>query len=208
MGVNNIREYLCPFHAHSYLPVLQMCFTYQSRRSESMVRFFPVFFSANSRRVHVAVLAFVWVTGLICGAVTAGSAGSSFHSLMRFAPSGQMSIVSLLISVLLPLLVSAIASNCFRYWLLCLFAFVRAFLLSCILFGVAIAYGSAGWLIGFLFLFSDILSAPVLVWYWFRSIAGSKSTFRCGTVVLLLLILIGLFDGRFVAPFLANLLTL
>ena len=43
-----------------------------------MVRFFPVFFSANSRKVHVAVLAFVWVTGLISGAVTAGSAALPF----------------------------------------------------------------------------------------------------------------------------------
>ena len=78
-----------------------------------MVRFFPVFFYANSREVCVAHLAFAWVLGLIIGSLTAVSADRSFLSLMHLAPSGQMSIVGLLVSILLPLLFSAIGLSAF-----------------------------------------------------------------------------------------------
>lgn len=173
-----------------------------------MVRFFPVFFYANSRKVYVARLAFAWILGLVCGSMTALSADRSFLPLMRLAPLGQMSIVGLLVSILLPFLFSAVGLSLFGHWFLTLFVFVRAFLLSCVMSGVFITYGSAGWIVDLLFLFSDFLFTPVLLWFWIHSAGCKQYVMRCGTVVLFLLLVIGYLDFRFVSPFLAGLLTM
>ena len=54
------------------------------------------------------------------------------------------------------------------------FCFFKAFSLGYCISGVCILYGSAGWLVRLLLLFSSTVSAPVLYWFWLRHISGAK----------------------------------
>ena len=153
------------------------------------------------------LLAFSWVLGLFAGAVCAIMSGNSLSSMMRTAASGSVSIVSLMSAVLLPLLFSAFAVYISQIWLLFPLAFGKAFLFSFLGVGLMTAYGSAGWLVRCLFMFSDCLILPVLWLYWLRSLEGwNRFSIRNATTAFLTAGIIGSFDYYVVSPFLASLL--
>lgn len=207
MSVHRIRDYLCPHHALSSC----LCFNYVCcsfcRRYESMVRFFPVTFSVKSRRFCVAVLAFAWIAGLISGALTAYSADLSFISMMRRTPVSPASIVGLLLSLLLPFLLSAIAFSVSQHWLLILISFLKGLFFSCISSGIVRSYGSAGWLLNTFLLFSDSLSLPVLFWFWIHVLTRRDTLKFCCFLSVVFVMLVCCVDFRFISPFLADLLT-
>ncbi len=173
-----------------------------------MVSFFPVNITLNSRKVYVVLLACAWFCGLLGGMLTAVFADDSFFSLMRRAPGSHVSIVGLLTTLLLPLLLSAFALYISQHWFLIILAFIKAFELALIGTGVAVSYGSGGWLVSFLFLCADVFSVPVFIWFWLFAFCEPSKSLRRGIGVFLFVLLIGCLNYRFVSPFLANLLTM
>jgi hypothetical protein len=115
---------------------------------------------------------------IFCGIAAVSCAGTQVSSLMREAFIRPVSIVSLAITVFLPLLISAFAVFTSRLWVLYPLAFYKAFVFSFSAYGALIAFGSAGWLIRFLLLFSDFLLLPVLYFFWHRQISGSGKKFK------------------------------
>ena len=118
-----------------------------------------------SRKYRTIFLAFCWIVGLAFGIELSFTAGDSFLYLMR-GSYGSVSIVHLLLITLLPFLFSGmilyIPSPSLLYGLclikgLC-FGFVSA--------GCLLAWGSAGWLVRLLLMFSDFLSLVPLWWCW------------------------------------------
>ena len=127
-----------------------------------------------TRKWDKLFLAFFWVAGLIAGGFVFHCSGSNFVSQMPLAVASQPSIFTLLISALLPFLFSAYAVYIGLPRILYGICFLKAWglgYLSCCVFA---AFGSAGWLVRWLFLFTDISAAAVLYCYCHRHISGVR----------------------------------
>jgi hypothetical protein len=121
---------------------------------------------------ETAIFLTVWIAGLILGTITAAAASNSYFLLMRMAPKSSVSIIGLAVTVLLPFLLTAFAVLADRSLWLYPICFLKVFAFAFCGYGISVAYGSAGWLVRFLFQFSDILSIPILFWFAFRYLRG------------------------------------
>ena len=125
---------------------------------------------------HPAFALFLWSgTGLILGTLFAAFADTSYVPLMRLAASSPVSILCHLASQLLPFLIAAYAVNISGLWLLYTVCSCKLFFFAYTGALIWIAFGSAGWLVRSLFLFSDIILVPVLCWYGYRRAIGNLS---------------------------------
>lgn len=117
--------------------------------------------------VSLALLILAWVGGLSAGYRIYRVAKSSFSALMLRVSSGSVSIVGFLLLVIFPFLISSIAvfkSNDLLIYILC---FAKALSYSITVFSVFSAFGSAGWLVVCLVMFSSnctLVSLFVLWW--------------------------------------------
>ena len=171
-----------------------------------MVCFFPVRFSPVTRSIPVVILASAWVCGLLAGTHIALSADLSFLSLMRPVLSEPVSIVSLLISQLLPVFFSAFAVMISVRWLFCILAFLEGFLLTYIGMGVMLSFGSAGWLPALLLSLSGGFCSCVILWFWISAlrfpVTGIHRRLALTTAAVLL---ISLMNHRYLYPFMTDL---
>lgn len=171
-----------------------------------MARFLHYDFPFFWRKASTAFLAMCWLLGLLSGAVLSGMAEPAFTSMMRAAAESRVSIVRLLTVTVLPFLCSAFAVYLSRPWLLLPIAFCKGLTVSCTAFGITAVYGSAGWLIRGLTMFSSFCTVPVLVFYWLKHISGER---RFSGVSLLLSLasvcLVCGIDYCYIAPILAKL---
>ena len=174
-----------------------------------MARFLHQDFTPYPTTRRLWILSAFWITGLLCGVASACYAGPPFLSLMRNAVFCSVSIICLLLTVFLPFLLSALAVffsvPCFLYPI----AFAKAFLLAFVSMGIFITFGSAGWLFRLLIGFGDIVSVPLLIWFWLRCLCADRKTchfdFMITTSLIFLIICI---DFRIISPFLADLINL
>ncbi|MBQ8768636.1 MAG: hypothetical protein IJZ15_03160 [Oscillospiraceae bacterium] len=156
---------------------------------------------------HPAFALLLWsVMGLILGTLFAAFADISCFSLMRQAVTAPVSIVVSFASQLLPFLIAAYAVNISGLWLLYTVC-------SCKLFSFAytgsliwVAFGSAGWLVRWLFLFSDIILVPVLCWYCFRRTLGDSSEKKDFRICIGFAVITALINCLFISPFLAKII--
>ena len=171
-----------------------------------MARFLLHDISHKSRRVAVLFLAFAFISGLLMGCVIQLSAEFDSYSWMRGTPDAPVSIVGLLSVILLPFLFSAFAVYSSQRWLLIPIAFCKALSFALVACGIGAAYGSAGWLMRILLMFTDIFSLPLLVLFWVRYCGGERrltlhSVFTYFTAAAC----IGSIDFFVISPFLAGL---
>ncbi len=163
--------------------------------------------SAFWRKFSVAFLACFTVSGLVLGAWIASRAGDEVLALMRTVPSHSMSIVGLLAVMGLPIFLSFFAVRFGHSWLLIPICFFQAFLWSyCGLLCVR-AFGSAGWLVQLLLMFSSGSGLPVLLLFSLRYISGERiltrrDCFLCLTAAAV----IGWLDCCVISPYLAMLI--
>lgn len=120
------------------------------------------------------LLAPCWCIGLILGLFAAGSASDVLVPMIRSALSCSVSFTGLLISAVLPFLLSAVAVSLSEPWLLLPISALKAFGFGYCACGVCLAFGSAGWLVRVLFLFTDVCVTPVLFFYWLRHTDGTS----------------------------------
>lgn len=178
------------------------------RRFDVMGRFLRLNLPTGRCKVSVTFLASSFFLGLCAGSWFSIQAGILIFPTMRTAASCGVSIPGLLSANLLPLLFSAFAVYISQIWLLVPIAFWKAFQFSYVGMGVMAAFGSAGWLIRLLMMFSDILMLGVLWWYWLRALSGRRG---CALVVSLVpfsaAVLIASLDYSVISPFLADMIT-
>lgn len=159
----------------------------------------------HSSRICIWILAFVWISGLICGVMYAAY-DATIISLMRMVCFNCVSIVGLATILILPLLISAVAVYFSKPAVIYLLSAFKAFSSGYCIYGTLAVYGSAGWLIRLLLLFSDTCITVVLMWFWIRHISGSKRALTADTAVCTVLAgLIGIIDYTVVSPFLVTL---
>lgn len=172
-----------------------------------MDRFLRLNLSFFHFKTNFVVLGFAWTIGLILGGFLSLSVDTIVSSSMRAAATSSMSIIGFLSVLLLPLVLSAFvvcfSKNCF----LVPIAFLKAILFSFVAVGVITSFGTAGWLVSCLLLFSDCLVLPLLWWFWLCSASAKRAdVLRCGFLVCVCILLIGCFDYYTVAPFLASII--
>lgn len=154
-----------------------------------------------------AVLAVVWILGLVFGSVLVTVSDDSYFLLMCEAANCPVSITGLIASVFLPFLISAFAVFIGKPKLIFVICFCQAAGFSFAAAAALAAFGSAGWLIGSLLLFSDICFNPVLCWFWIRQISANRNSFPADAFVCTAFAaLIGSVDLCVVSPFLAMLI--
>jgi len=121
-----------------------------------------------------ALLAAFWLFGVCCGILLFLYAGTPMFFLMRRLPYGSVSIVSLLVTGLIPFLFSAFAVFISRPRMILAVSFCRACLYSFVSLGVSVAFASAGWLIRGLLLFYNSFSCVMLFFLSLRILSGGK----------------------------------
>ena len=206
MVVNRFRAYHCPCHAPANLQSSKCVVFVFCRRVDVMVRFFRARILQSGRSSTAIILAFVFLTGLLCGAVTATYTEPSYLLMMRRGAIFPVSI-TVLLPAILPLLFSAFAVYTSQLWLLVPIAFLKAFFFSFLSSCIYIFDQSSGWLFHALFMFTDCLSIPVLFQFWIQSCSSKRFDLSLFFLSTILIIGITLFDYQFISPFLASLLS-
>ena len=156
---------------------------------------------------HPAFSLFIFGSvGLILGTLLAANANSSILPMMRLSDFGSVSIVFHLVAQLLPFLIAAYAVSISRRWLLNAVCSCKLFSLAYTGALIWIAFGSAGWLVRFLFLFSDIILSPVFCWYCFRRLMGDFDEKKDIWICLGITVITALIYCLFISPFLAKIM--
>lgn len=158
-------------------------------------------------RFCVSFLAFSWTLGLSAGVYFAGTMQSSVFSLMRAAASSRVSIVGLIVLLIFPLLLSAFAVYLSAPICLLPVSFCRGAAFGFCSLGALYAFGSAGWLVRLMLLFSASAMTVPLFWFWIRHISGNKLLLRRDLAVCsALAVVIGIIDYFLVSPYLVMLM--
>ena len=153
-------------------------------------------------RSDVTLLFFFWLAGLVIGTLVL----VPDPPLMRPQPQAGVSIVSAIVTTILPFLLAALAVHINRKKLIWFICFLKAF--SFAFCGALIwsSYAGAGWLVRFLLMFTDICTLPVFCWYCIRSFSTAKRG-DLAVCILISLTSAGI-DHFVVSPFLAKLITI
>jgi hypothetical protein len=125
---------------------------------------------------------------------------------MRSGSYDAVSIVNLLTVTLLPFLFSAFAVYIRSYGLLAVLCFIKSVCFGFVSSGLLMAWGSAGWLIRLLLMFSDLICLVPLWWCW---IHFSEDEARNGSFSLWIPCMIAAcivcLDYRYISPLLTKL---
>lgn len=160
----------------------------------------------NFRKLSIFFLAFIWLSGLLCGIGFSNLAGDSFLSLMRIAPSGSVSIVSLLCVSLLPFLFSAFAVYIHSFGVIAGLCFIKGCLFAFVSMGLFLAYDSAGWLLRLLMMFSDLCCLVPLWRCWLHILSrADHGSFRAVGICASIAASVVSLDYLYVLPLLAKL---
>ena len=146
------------------------------------IAFNEVFFLHKRKFFTLFIL---WLFGLFIGCNLFYTCSFSFLSLMGSVVMQPVSIVGLLASMLIPFIISylSIITNNSIYVLIVVFLKSISFGFTCTL--LEDQYLSAGWLLRFLFLFSDYCFFPACCWFHLLGLED-KSRIRSSLIIILL----------------------
>lgn len=140
-----------------------------------MARFLHHDFSRLSCSFRVIILALFWILGLICGIVLFLLSELFQFISIQNALSGPVTFFRLLCIVFAPFLLSVLAVYVRKTGFLFITAFLKAFVFSIIAMAIRVSFGSAGWLVFVLLMFTDLMSLPLLLFYWIRNLSGEST---------------------------------
>ena len=139
------------------------------------------------------------------GVLFAATAEQTYFLMMRMAGCRPVSIVGSFMAVFVPYFVSVLVVTNSKLWLAYTVIAVRLFLFTTAAYAISDCYCSAAWLIGFMFLFSDIFLIPMLIHLVIQRTVKAVNRTRC-LLCLAYVALIGIINFCAVSPLLANLL--
>lgn len=155
-----------------------------------------------------ARLALVWILGLFSGLAAGIMSETISFPLMRSTVFSAVSIVGLF-HTLLPFLLSAVAMVLHAPGMLLPLCFGKAFLSSYASFAICRAFGTAGWLVRWFLMFTDLWTLPILYYFWLRILSGTGAASRCEALFLSsLALLLGSIDYAIISPLFLELVTL
>lgn len=159
------------------------------------------------RKGGMAVFAFSLLSGLFLGSRFHLASESALFSLMRVSASQNVSIVGQLSVLLLPFLLSAFFYSTRAVWLIIPLSFLKGICFGFCQAIILSSFTGAGWLVYFFLMFSNILTLPVLVFFWISCISGTRymicRLFFCSLAVLFIVVA----DHYFMIPYYISLFT-
>lgn len=162
-------------------------------------------FSDSSCILSAFTLAFLWLLGLVLGAYLGMKCPVSYLHTLYFAAASPPTIFGLFISTFLPFVFCMYGSYRKKKWLIYISCFYKVFTFSFCSAALSVAFGSAGWLIRFLFRFTDFMTLGVLCWFCIRSMMGILRE-QDYIICVAICVPFGIFDYCIVSPFLAMLI--
>ena len=169
-----------------------------------MDKFLPLHFANLFRKYAVSVLACSWIAGLFLGIFISGKVSLDLD-ILAVAFQNRSSII-LMTVMLLPVVASVFVQYAQQLWMLPLVAFLKSFSFAYVSRIIFIHFGSAGWLIQFLVMFSDCILLPVLWWFWCRLLQDKqRSSISLAVLMIFLTIIITVFEDFFIFPILSAL---
>ena len=154
------------------------------------------------RNQRIWGICFSWILGLCIGFVYSLHISADSLSFFHLIPYNRASLMSLLLIIILPFVISAILIYYSKPFFLFFIVLFKAFCFSFCSCSIIITFGWAGWLIRWLLLFSDSCSVVLWLWFLFRY---SVNTTSCISTDLFLCITasvsVGCFDSCILAPF-------
>lgn len=159
------------------------------------------------RDADVLTLACILLFGYLIGTFLAIETLVNFYTLMRSAANSPVSIVGSLISAFLPFLLAFATVHYKKPALLLLILFCKAIVFSHCSMCCYLAFGSGGWLVRLLLLFSEILIFPVLCRFAILYIGQPKHLRRCDVLICTAAaIFVAIINFYFISPYLAMLI--
>lgn len=163
--------------------------------------------SASLCRLRLFFLAFIWCLSFSIGIVFAYFNQNITVSLMCTAPLCRVSIFGLVITLLFPLLITAVAVHFSIPHLIFPIVIFKGISFGYCLFGSFLTFGSASWLVYSLLTFSETVMVVPLLWLWVVYLCGSTiSLKRKFTLCVLAALMLGIVDYFMVSPYLATLM--
>lgn len=120
----------------------------------------------------------LWVCGLVCGALLAAKTCTLDASLMRMVVKSRVSIIGLVLALFFPLVLTAVALITNMSFLVLPALFIKAVCFALCGCGLFITFGDAGWLVRWLFMFSDSCMVVFLLWFVLKHFAGDRETLK------------------------------
>ena len=152
-------------------------------------------------------LAIAWLSGFFAGLFTAFALRDRVESLARVLASAHFSGVGLFFSLSIPLIITVIVFRLSRQVWIVLFSFVKAFIFSFVSYAILLAFGSAGWLVRCLYIFSDSFMTVYLLWFWVRNLSDKAKSFKIDLLLgFLLLTILAFIEASFISPLISLLL--
>ena len=146
-----------------------------------------------------------WMAGLFLGTTTAYASARFLDSMLHSAISNQPSLSTLIGSAVLPFLLSTVVFFLSEPWLLLPICLMKAFGFGFCAFSVLLAFGSAGWLVRFLFLFTDVFVVPVFLFYCLYQLRrGTFFNFRVTSAFAAVASMVAAADYYLIAPYLVS----
>lgn len=164
-------------------------------------------FSLFFRKGYIWILAFSLTGGMVLGSRLQANVDPSLISLMRASGIQSVSIVSRLSVLLLPFLFSALFCSTRSAWMIFPVSFFKGFCFGFCQASIFSSFAGAGWLIYFFLMFSDILTFPVLVFFWIRCLGKTGHMTSRLLFCMLAVLIIAAVDHRFITPYYISLFT-
>lgn len=158
------------------------------------------------RRNGLFILAITTFIGYTIGILIAFKVDNLLFLLMRRVFMDPVSIASLLITVFLPFLFTAIAVLFSRQQIFLLFNFLKSISFGFCLCILQCSFGRAGWLFQIFLFFTDGWVRFVLYWFWIRNLTyPTRSIYNDLVFCLIFSVLICVADYCLISPFMAML---
>lgn len=195
--------FLYPFFDCIYT-ALNFCNFMHGRRYIALREWMSYFLNDRKRRISTIFLAFAWCFGLWLGSAFARNIDGGHAALILQAADAPVKLIGSLTIVWLPLALGVVFVRFLSPKLLYGLCLLDGALLGAGCRQVALAFGSAAWLIRLLLFFSDLLMIPLLLH--FSYVCLSRRQLHRPAAYFVLSALVGCVDYCFVSPFLAMLI--
>ena len=153
----------------------------------------------------IIVFTLLWALGLICGVVIAAN-DPSVVFLMRLTAHVQVSIVGLIYVSLLPLILCFYSSYRIQAIVFYILSTFKGLLFGYCIYGIALSYTSACWLMCLLLLFTGSLVNLCMICFAYHILDGRSRSLLSQLCSLIFVAVIGLFDYFLVSPFVVTLM--
>jgi len=159
---------------------------------------------SDSCRKKQFILAFVWGLALGLGSLFAFTTQPVTLSLMCIAPMCHVSIFGLVVILLFPLLLSAIAVKFSVSGIIYLIVLVDGISFGYFMLGTVLAFGSPAWLIGLMLAFSKLALIVPLLSFYLQCFSNKDSLMPSFINCFFAAMIIGMLDYLVVSPFLIS----